>query len=124
MHEEQKDVKCGVDLWQQPPRLTLTFVAILLKVSCIPACRTSQSQKRIEAFKGLLFFSYCSTGGSSILLIAYSDFYTAGIRCSLAPGGTGIHSLKHVAFFVFLDLYYSTLKLSQDEAWEMVGGKQ
>lgn len=63
-------------------------------------------------------------GGSRILLTAYSDFYTTRIRYSLAPGGTGIHSLKHLAFFVVLDLYYCTLKLSQDEAWEMVGGRQ
>lgn len=60
-------------------------------------------------------------GESSTLLIAYSDFYIGRVRYSFTPGGTGIHSFKHVAFLVVLDLYYSTLKLSQDEAWEMVG---
>lgn len=42
----------------------------------------------------------------------------------MAPGGTDIHSLKQIAFLVILDLHYSTPKLSQDEAWEMVEGKQ
>lgn len=58
MQEEQKDVKCGVDSKLQPARLALTFVAILLKVSCIPVCRTSQCQKIKEAFKCLQLFFF------------------------------------------------------------------
>lgn len=58
------------------------------------------------------------------MVIAYSDSYTGRIKYSFAPGGTGIHSFKHVAFLVVLGLYYSTLKLSQDEAWEVVGEQQ
>lgn len=38
--------------------LTLTFVAILLKVSRIPVCRTSQCQKIKEAFKGSQLFFF------------------------------------------------------------------